>query len=117
MNDRAQQTEATSGGAADLGELVLVVRVDAEARHGGAGETGAVGQLPHPTDVAHRFILQGGGRDLHLVLLVCTVESTHSFLGPRSQMSGGEMSSVPVRLTQEGAGDVFRHLIAGAAHL
>lgn len=65
---------------ADLGELVLVVRVDTEAWHGGAGEAGAVGQLPHPTDVAHGFIFQGGGRDLYLVLLVCKIEETHLFL-------------------------------------
>lgn len=64
---------------ADLGKLVLVVRVDTEAWHGGAGEAGAVGQFPHPTDVAHGFIFQGGGRDLYLVLLVCKMEETHLF--------------------------------------
>lgn len=86
MHTWAQQTQSCSRGdaeeAADLGELVLLLRVDAEARHGGAGEAGAVGQLPHPTDVAHGFIFQGGGRDLHLVLLVCTWEPVQSFLGP-----------------------------------
>lgn len=64
---------------ADLGELVLVVRVDAEAWHGGAGQAGAVGQFPHPADVAHRFIFQGGGRDLYLILLVCKMAETHLF--------------------------------------
>lgn len=117
----AQQRESYSRGhpekPADLGELILVVRVDAEARHGGAGEAGAVGQFPHPTDVAHGFIFQGGGRDLHLVLLVCTLGQMHSFLGQSSQMSGGETFSTLVGLTQESAGDVFRHLVAGATHL
>lgn len=61
---------------ADLGEFVLVVGVDAEARHGGAGEAGAVGQLPHPTDVAHGFVPQGRGRDLHLVLLLCRSDTS-----------------------------------------
>lgn len=47
-----------------------MVRVDTKARHRGAGEAGAVRQFPYSTDVAHRFVFQSGGRDLHLVLLV-----------------------------------------------
>lgn len=54
----------------DLGELVLVVCVDAEARHRCAGEAGAVRQLPHAADVTHWLVFQGGRRDFHLVLLV-----------------------------------------------
>ena len=62
----------------DLGELILVVRVDAEARHGGAGEAGAVRQFPYATDVAHRFVFQSGRRDLHLVLLVYELVDEHT---------------------------------------
>lgn len=74
---------------ADLGELVLVVRVDTEAWHGGAGEAGAVGQFPHPTDVAHGFVFQGGGRDLHLVLLVCKMEETFIFAAKLTNVTYG----------------------------
>lgn len=56
-----------------------MLRVDAEARHGGAGQAGAVRQLPHPADVTHGLLLQGGRRDLHVVLLVCRLDGrTHT---------------------------------------
>lgn len=67
----------------NLGQLVLVLRVDAEARHGGAGEAGAVRQLPHAADVTHRFVSQGRGRDFHLVLLVCRSMDTYTHTRPR----------------------------------
>lgn len=61
-----------------LGKLILVVRVDAEARHGSAGEAGAVRQFPHSADVTHGFIFQSGRRDFHLILLVWRHTHTHS---------------------------------------
>lgn len=67
----------------DLGELVLVVRVDSEARHRGAGEAGAVRQFPHSADVTHRFIFQGRRRDFHLVLLVYGLMNKHKHIDGR----------------------------------
>lgn len=62
----------------DLGELVLVVCVDTEARHWRAGEAGAVRQFPHSTDVTHRFVFQSRRRDFHIVLLVYRLEDKHT---------------------------------------
>lgn len=62
----------------DLGELILMVCVDTEARHWGTGEAGAVRQFSHSTDVTHRFVFQGRGWDFHLVLLVYRSVDKHT---------------------------------------
>ena len=77
------------GRRADLGELVLVVCVDAEARHGSAGEAGAVRQFPHAADVTHGFVLQGGRRDLLLVLLVCRLMDKRQQSHTEGESEGG----------------------------
>ena len=60
-----------------VGQLVLRLRLDAEARDAGVGEAGRVLQLLHPADLGHRLglllllllVLRAG--HLHLMLLVC----------------------------------------------
>lgn len=108
----------------DLGKLILLVCVDTEARHRGAGEAGAVRQFPHSTDVTHRFVFQGRRWDFHLVLLVYRLMAKHKHAKTDLLFSFGkghkrslDRNRAPVPLTQEGAGDVFRHLVTGATHL
>lgn len=112
----------------DLGELVLVVCVDTEARHWRAGEAGAVRQFPHSTDVTHRFVFQSRRRDFHIVLLVYRLEDKHThthtrrrtgllFLFGKGQKCDVDRNQIVVPLTHEGAGDVFRHLVTRATHL
>lgn len=54
-----------------------------EARQGGVGKAGAVRELLHTTDVTHGLLPlpYGGGRDLHLVLLICNEQKSEISCG------------------------------------
>lgn len=62
-----------------LGQQLLLIGLDAEARDAAAGERGPMGDLLHPTDLCHQLLLLlflllsrlgCRRRDLHLILFV-----------------------------------------------